>query len=275
MKRTPATKTLLWLAVAVIVSIMFFAFGSREPGHATLIDRSLSRLVYPIEKGVTSVVDGVVYVGRRYMFLTRTEADNEKLRQKVADYKMENRRLKEALQGLSDLLPAREYAESLKYETVTARIIAASFDTGNRVVTINKGTADGIKADMGVMTPDGVVGIVMRVFNGAAIVRLLTDPRAAVDGLLPGSRVRGIVRGINDPSQLRCTFTFVEHSEGITDGGKLVTSGLDQRFPAAVPLGVVRVPPGADPQTVDAFVVEPAVDFQALQHVLVITGGNW
>ena len=275
MKRTPATKTLLWLAVAVIVSIMFFAFGSREPAHSTLVDRSLSRLVYPIEKGVTFVVDGVVWVGRRYLFLLQTEEDNERLREQVAGYKMENRRLKEALARLSDLLPAREYAESLKFDTLTARVIAAGFDTTSRVVTINKGSADGIKAEMGVITPDGVVGIVLRVFNGASIVRLLIDPRAAVDALLPDTRVRGIVRGVNDPKRLQCSFTFVTHSEGIVDKGQLVTSGLDQRFPPAIPLGTVRVAPGTDPQAVDTFDVVPAVDFQALQHVLVITGSNW
>ena len=98
---------------------------------------------------------------------------------------------------LAQLLGFREaHAE---VPMLAARVIGGSPDAASNVVFINRGTRDGLRRDMGVITPEGVVGKIVAVFPDTSQVLLLDDRDSGVGALLAGSRTQSPVRGSGDP----------------------------------------------------------------------------
>src|SRR5579885_827295 len=102
----------------------------------------------------------------------------------------------EAAQGrrLQALL---QFKEEVPSETVAAQVISSGASETSRVLIIDKGQDAGLRPDMAVIVPDGIVGKVLRVFPYAAQVLLITDPNSGVACLLERSRVHGVLRGQN------------------------------------------------------------------------------
>ena len=83
---------------------------------------------------------------------------------------------------------------------LAARVIGASPDTGSRIIFLNRGSRDGVKRDMGVITPEGVVGKILAVYPDTSQVLLLSDKDSGVGALLTDTRTQGPVRG----TAIRC-----------------------------------------------------------------------
>lgn len=152
----------------------------------------------------------------------------------------------------------------------TAEITSGPLTSFDTTLEINKGSGDGIKEGMAVITEAGLVGRIHRVQGGRARVQLITDPD------FPGVGVRlvesgdvGLARG-SSGGRLRV-------EEGITAttpverGDTLVTSGLERsNYPAGIPVGtVLDVRPTTD-QVEQALNVEPAADLDAVRFVIVL-----
>jgi len=172
-----------------------------------------------------------------YSMLTGYKAENEKLRKRIQQLEAEknqlleadatNRRLRELLEFRSSHLPAG---------TVTASIIANSGSSWFKSCLLDKGSADGVRKGMAVVTPLGAVGQVVAVTARTAKVLLIADPNNGVDVLVQRTRTRGIVSGSLDDGPI---LKYVKRSEEIQEGDRLVTSGLDGVFPKGIVVGTV------------------------------------
>ena len=78
---------------------------------------------------------------------------------------------------------------------LAARVIGASPDSASHILFLDRGSRDGVKRDMGVITPDGVVGKILAVFPNTSQVLLLSDKDSGVGALLASTRTQGPVRG--------------------------------------------------------------------------------
>ncbi len=267
---------ILGAGVVILAGIILFSVSIGSPKSLSGLNRSLGRLFYPFELLLSYTYDGISSVIGDYILLVQTEEKNEQLQREIAKLRLENHKLRAALDNLADLLPVEEYRKRLEFKTKTARVIAAGMPGASNELTIDLGEEDGIKTDMGVIVPEGVVGVITKVLPGVSVVRLLSDPEAAIDATIPDTKVRGIVGGRSEGNQLRCKFSFVEHADEIKDGDLLVTTGMDQRFPPGLPIGKIVLKEGNQTgQEQETFMVRPAVEFESLRHVLVITSINW
>jgi rod shape-determining protein MreC len=131
---------------------------------------------------------------------------------------------------------------------------------------LDKGTADGVQADMAVLAPAGVVGRVTRATARAALVQLVVDRSAAVGVVVERTRVQGIAVGLGDGT-LRTDFIPVTGE--VVTGDVLVTSGIDGLYPEGFVVGTVTSVAKGD-GLYHVITARPAVDFSRLEDVLVV-----
>ena len=150
---------------------------------------------------------------------------------------------------------------------IAAHVIGASPDSGSLVVNIDRGSRDGIRRDMGVITPDGVVGKIFAVYPDISQVLLMGDKDSGVGALLADTRTQGPVKGTGEPL---LSLEYISSDEKVTVGEAVLTSGQDRIFPKDLPVGKV-VDFSSDPKSPFMKIrVKPAAHLDRLEEVLVL-----
>lgn len=227
--------------------------------HKESLARSLNdAAVTPMQSVLTT---GDQYVGLR--------DENEILRSQLAQKSLEEGELREASLENERLRAMLEIRGASKSRLVAARIVAREATRAGRELKIDKGTSDGLRPYLAVITPAGLVGKISRVGPHSAFVRPLVARDCRVSGRISRSRAEGIVdwRG---GGTLR--LAFLPFRADARPGDDVVTSGLGGVFPRGIPLGKVsRV--STDEKDGSALVeLDPAVDFSSVEEVYVVVG---
>jgi rod shape-determining protein MreC len=218
-----------------------------------------------VQRGASSLIGSVRTSWDDYLALQQVRRDNEQLRRELAQLQIrlqQERALAQRTRTLEDLLGLRTQAP---LETVAAGVIAGSASPDFRTITIDKGTADGLRADMAVIAPVGVVGRVITPTPRASKVQLLIDRNAAAGALIERSRAQGVVEGTG--GELR--MNYVSGTADVQVGDTVVTSGIDGIYPKGFVIGQIEsVERGGG--GFSSIVLRPAVDFSSLEEVLVV-----
>jgi rod shape-determining protein MreC len=193
-------------------------------------------IIRPLQIAAQSTTHWIQEVRNSYSMLDNYKAENEKLRNRIQQLEVERNRLLEAEATNRRLRQLLEFRSTLPSDSMTASIIANSASTWFKSCLLDKGSADGVRKGMAVVTPLGVVGQVVAVTPRTAKVLLLTDPNSGVDVFVQRTRARGIVSGSLDNGTI---MKYVKRTEDIQEGDRLVTSGLDGIFPKGIVVGAV------------------------------------
>jgi rod shape-determining protein MreC len=257
--------------IALAVQVPHQATAGMADGPKTTLLRywALSVIV-PFERAAEGTGHGLRYGWSDYIGLRHTHRENEALKQEVARLRLEQAAFAEdAAHGrrLDALLAFKQHYIAT---TVAAQVIGTSGSDRSRVLTLDKGAADGLKPDQAVMTPDGIVGKLRDVFPHTAQLLLLNDPTSGAGVVLENSRLQGIISGTADG---KVEITNLTQDSRIKVGEPVVTSGGDQVYPRGLPVGVIAsMAPDPARQPYMAIVVKPAANLSQLEEVLVITG---
>jgi rod shape-determining protein MreC len=183
------------------------------------------------------------------------EAQIIELQQQLTEYQI-----------LSSLLDfARAYPE---YEYVGASVIGRDPSPFLQYVIINRGSDDGLRRGMPVVTQQGLVGRISRVTAAAANVQLITDPATSINVRLQPSRERAVLLGSITGD---LALDFIPQEADVNPGDLVLTSGFGGNYPPNILIGQVT---GVRSQDFDLFQsgsVQPVVDFEQLEIVLVVT----
>ena len=223
-------------------------------------------LVAEVQRGGAGAVDAVSSLWSGYVDLRGMRDENQRLRQQLADAQLrwqQERALAQRSAELSRLLDLRGRVE---LRTEAAEVIAASATPDFRTVTIGKGTTAGLRPDMAVLSPEGVVGRVIVPSARAAKVQLLIDRNAAVGALVERTRAQGVVMGSGVES-LRLEYVLA--SADVKVGDVVVTSGIDGIYPKGFVIGRIDYVERAG-GSYREIRIQPAADFTSLEDVLVV-----
>lgn len=219
-----------------------------------------------IQRTASAIIAGARSVWGGYIALRHVRGENEALRRQVSELQVTlqgQRALAERSRQLLQLLELRDRSNLM---TTAAEVIAAGASPDFRTLTIDKGTGDGLRPDMAVIAPAGVVGRVIMPSARAAKVQLLIDRNAAAGAMIERSRAQGVIVGVGDQA-LR--FEYVAETADVKVGDVVVTSGIDGIYPKGFVVGQVEsVERGGGAYKIIR--VRPAVDFSALEEVLVV-----
>jgi rod shape-determining protein MreC len=219
-----------------------------------------------VQHAVSAGTSGVRRIWSGYIGLRHLKIDNDDLKRQLAEAQVDlqrQRALADRSRGLERLLGLRDQST---LTTAAAEIIAAGASPDFRTVTIDKGARDGLRADMAIIAPGGVVGRVAVASAHAAKVQLLIDRNAAAAAIVERSRAQGVVIGGGDE---RLRMDYVSEAADITVGDVVMTSGIDGIYPKGFAIGRVESVEKNGP-AYRRIVVKPAVDFRALEDVLVV-----
>src|SRR5262245_19576198 len=221
-----------------------------------------------IQHGTSSVVNGTRGLWTNYVDLRGIRVENASLKSRVAalEVQLQQEHAQAARSAqLQQLLALRERAV---FRSLAAEVIAGNPDPVMRTVTIDKGSADGVLADMAVVAPGGIVGRVIRpVVRRAARVQLIIDHNAALGALTERTRAGGLVLGVEATPPLR--MDMVSNLNDVKPGDTVVASGVDGIYPKGYLIGRVELATRGS-GLYQTITVRPGVDFSSLEAVLVV-----
>ena len=263
-------KNLIVLVAILFAQIIALAVQVRRPtqsGDTRLLRLWAISAVTPIEGAVVHSQQWVYDTWRTYAYLRGVRRENRELRAQIDRMTVQDARLREDALMAHRIQALLAFKEQYVDTTVAAQVIGTSGSEQSRILYLDKGSADGIKPDMAVITPTGIVGKIVQVFPDSSQVLPINDQFSGVGAALKSSRLQGILKGSPDGAT---TLQYVMSDEKVEPGEEVVTSGGDRIFPKGLPVGkVVSVEPGKD-----LFLnirVVPAARLDQVEEVLVVT----
>jgi len=263
-------RNLIVLAAILFAQIIGLAIQVRRPaqdGEIRLIRVWAIGAVTPFEKAVVHTQQWAHDKWTGYLYLRDVRRENKQLHADLEHMKLEQIRLSEDANMARRIQTLLAFKEQYIDRTVAAQVIGTSGSEQSRVLYIDKGSDDGVKVDMAVITPTGIVGKIVQVSSTWAQVLPINDQLSGVGAGLKDSRLQGILKGAPNGTTM---LQYIMSDEPVKPGEPVITSGGDRIFPKGLPVGTVAsVEPGKD-----LFLnirVIPSARLDRLEEVLVVT----
>ena len=245
------------------------SLNAQDGSGVRLIRYWAESLVAPPERLIHDTRLGVVGLWTGYIDLRHVRQQNRELEETVDRLRLEQAELLEDAHQGERLQAMLGFKEHYIYSTVPAQVFGSSGSVQAKVFYIDKGADNGLKRDMPVISPDGIVGKVRDVFPHTAQVLAINDQTSGAGVILQTTRIRGVLKG-NAAGQLEIVGLLSD--ERIKPGEKVLTAGGDLIFPRGLPVGTVKkVVPDPDRDSFIDVMVTPAAHLDQLDEVLVIT----
>src|SRR5450755_1388396 len=259
-------KSLVLLAGVIVLQVLLLAVQIRRDSQGRLIRVWTVGAVTPFERAGATGIGGIRGAWNHYFALQNTSRENERLHHENDTLKLQINQLQgKAAEAdrLATLLTFRQAHQAISM--IAARVIGTSADTSSQTVYLDRGERDGIRRNMGVITPDGVVGKVIESYRDTSQVLLLTDKDSGVGALLSESRIQSPVGGVGEPL---LAMKYVANDDTVNVGDRVVTSGMDRIFPRDLPVGTVaQIKPGNPFKQIR---LRPAANLERLEEVIVL-----
>ena len=218
-----------------------------------------------------AVTQGTSGVWSGYVDLVGVKEENRRLQEELYQLQSEKNQHLEAVAALERLEAFLEFKKQNPYSMMTARVIGRDPTNWYRTMVIDKGEQDGVRMDMGVIAPGGVVGRVMKTAPGISQVQLLTDRSSAVAGLVQRTRDEGIIEGTE---RGLARIKYLPVLSEVQEGDIVLTSGLAGSFPKGLLIGRIHWVKKQERALFQEAKLTPMVDFSKLEEVLVITAAQ-
>ena len=261
------------LIVLTAVCLIFISTSFFTDRLVAPLRSAISMVVVPLQKGMNNLG---LWTYDKYTTLQEISVvldENKELKSKVDDLTEENNQLRQDTYELSRLRELYQLDEKYTgYTKVGARIIEVTADNWSKAFKVDKGSDDGIEKDMNVIAGGGLVGIVTEVGKNYSIIKTIIEDNNSVSGMLIDTNETCIVEGdIEQSDSGLVKLTHFKSDMTVRDGDKIVTSNISDKYLQGILIGYAKdVTPDSNNLTQSGYLV-PAVDFNNLQEVLIIT----
>ncbi len=257
-----------FILILLLFTILFWVITIQvKNGRFSFLERPVLAVSGFLERVITWPFKTIMSAGKGYLFLVGTERENQRLREEIDRLRIENSITNELLLENERLRDALTFKKLQPPSSVMAQVIGKVLSPASSTITINKGTDDGIRKDMAVITSSGVVGKIHTVLPGTANVILLTDPLCTLAVRVERNREEGLLEG----KLVDCALKYVSFYADIQEGDLLITSGLDGIYPKGLAVATVVKVKKHEATAFQTVVARPAVSLSRLEEVLVLT----
>ncbi len=272
-KHTGLRKGLVWALCVVlflVVAAMTLSSFISEPA----LDKPksfVSRIVAPVQRLFSDFVDTISDYVRMLKVRGELEYEYGEMLKKMDDLASEAamaEEYKHQLDQLYDLMD--EMKRNTDMNPISASVIG--HDTGNyfSVLTIDVGSSQGVSENMAVVFSGGLVGYTYDVKATTCNVLCVIDSNATVAAMVQNTRDQGSLKGtLSVDGTANCRMYYLPDDSLPRPGDLVVTSGVGVEFPVGIPIGHVRESTRGMDDNKSYVVVEPIVDFQHLEYVVV------
>ena len=259
---------LIFIIALLFSALVLMSLRVKQRRGVDFFDAFWLELCSPFQKAATFVIKAAQGVLHRYVFLVHLEKENVILKKRMAELQEENHQLKEAALANERLRKLLQFREKVSTSMVGAEVIGRDPSSWFKSVAINKGEGDGVKKGMAVISPEGVIGQILKTSPHYSIVLLITDYNSAIDGIIQRTRGKAIVEGRGEN---RCQLKYLLRTEEVVMGDVVVTSGLGGNFPKGLMVGEIRKVEKEGHGIFQYAELVPSVDLTKLEEVFVIT----
>ena len=241
----------------------------------SLFERAVFFVFAPLQRAASGTVRGLGALWRNYFDLRGVRAENRALKQKNFFLAQDVRFLEDRLKLSASEAQLRESLAGFEASIIAARTIGVDSVNPHQSITIDKGSLDGVRADMAVCDRTGaLVGrtIPPIAFKESA-VQLITDKDSSVS---VKSAVTGLTGSMTGRATALCDLRYVLASAGgpAAQGEEVRTTGFDKIYPAGLPVGVIQsVDPDRASPIFLKIVIAPYFRFDTIDVVAVLTKG--
>ncbi|MXX10232.1 MAG: rod shape-determining protein MreC [Nitrospira sp. SB0677_bin_15] len=255
------------VAVLAIAFVALALLPQQSQFFFHVLGEPLAGLVAVPVKGMATLDRTLREWWMQYIALQGLSQQNRQLRETVQQLNGEVNRLREQAYMAERLASLLEFQEDKSVRTVAARVIGRSVSNWYQGAILNKGEDDGIQEQMGVMTPAGVAGRIVRTSRSASIALLTTDPNLVIAGMIQRTRDEGMVQGT---SQGLVRMKYLPPLSSVKTGDAVVTSGLTGGFPRGVLIGEVDHVEESEDGLFRTAQIVPVVQSRHLDEVLIV-----
>jgi rod shape-determining protein MreC len=259
-------KSLVLLTGTIVLQVLLLAVQIKRDSQGRLIRVWTVGAVSPFERAGARGIGSIRGAWDHYFALQNTSRENERLRRENDTLKLQINQLQSKAAEADRLAALLNFRQSHQnVPMLGARVIGASAATASQTVYLDRGERDGIRRNMAVITPDGVVGKIVESFRDTAQVLLLTDKDSGIGAMLAESRIQSPVGGVGEPL---LAMKYVANDDAVNIGEHVVTSGMDRIFPRDLPVGtVVQIKAGNPFKQIR---IQPAANLERLEEVIVL-----
>lgn len=259
------------LSIAVVVCGLSSTFALL--GYKNLARDVINTLTLPGRLIVSAIGDSSRGFSKYFRSLSALEESNEKLKQQneaLTSAANDAEALRAANERLKSYLSIKPLHPDFTY--VEAMVVGREAGNYQTVLTINRGSAQGIKEGMPVITPDGIVGCVTEVGLTYAKISTILETASSVGAYLARSGDAGILSGdYSMRAEGLCKLSYLAEDADVEVGDEVLSSGLGSVYPADLLIGKVESVSADEYNRAKVAKVAPAVDFSSLRYLLVVT----
>lgn len=238
--------------------------------HRRWVERFAGKTVLTLASPIQKTSEGARDGARNLLFLVpdllKTRAQNVALKRRVGELEQEVLELKEQLLHQRQVTELTEFAAYINGPKMIARVIGTEPGPWSRALTIDKGTAHGVKEDSPVISSSGLAGYVVKAYSRQSRVLLLTDMDSKVGVLAQRSRAQSVVQGDDGG----CMLKYIEPTADIVEGDVIITSGVGAVYPKGLLVGRVGEVNRESGDLFNWATLIPATDFEKLEVVMVL-----
>ena len=262
------------LVPILLILLAVIGFALHRTGVLESAEGLVVRLTTPLQGGLSTVVAEFGELAQTARDLRDLRQRNEELESQNANLLLENVRLGEIEAEAALLRDLLNFAQDhpsfdIRGAHVAGRVISEDPSNLQRYITLDVGSEAGITHNMPVVTDRGLVGRISEVGSGWSRVLLIIDVSSSVNALTQSTRASGLVQGQADGS---LAMRSIPQSDTVSVGDTIFTSGLGGNFPRQILIGQITEVERKDYDLYQVASVQPTVDFDHLEAVLVITG---
>lgn len=260
-----------YLFIFVILLLLFafvlMSFRAKQSKGIEFFDVLLLETCSPFQKGATFIIKAIQEIFQQYFFLIHVEEENRVLKQKLMELKEENHQLKEMKLENERLRRLLQFNEKNSLTTMGAEVIGHDPTSWFKSVTIDKGERDGVRKGMAVISPEGVIGQILKTSPHYSTVLLITDYNSAIDSIVQRTRAKTIIEG---KGENRCQLKYLLRTEDAAEGDVVVTSGLAGNFPKGLKIGEISKVDKKGHGVFQYAELVPSADLNHLEEVFII-----
>ena len=260
--------TIVVLSVAFLGIIIFSL-----KNNSNVISSGVGSVISPLQKIIYNANDKIKGSFDFFINFSKVKQENEELAAKNAELEnklIEYNRMKEENTTLREMFDYSQANQNYNY--LGANIVGYSGGNISNGYIIDKGTNDGVKKDMIVITPAGLVGKVTKSESNYSIVQTILNENIAVASMVESTReTTGILQGITDSKNKNLTMlSNIPIDSEIKEGDVILTSGLGGMYPQEIRIGEVVSLEVDSVGIMKKAIVKPYVDFNKLEGLFVV-----
>jgi rod shape-determining protein MreC len=262
-------------AILVIVPLLIFQLALlslqiQNPSGVLLFKSWTLTAQAPVVNISSSIYDGLRRLWFNYVWMVGARAENKRLQERVRQLALLNDSYEQVKQENARLRRLLSLNDNIPFKTVGARVIARNPSFLSNVIYVDRGSVDGVRIDVPVLSGEGIIGRTVLVSRNQSQIQLISNPDASIGVMMESSRTPGVLKGSGD---FLLDLNYIGNTEPIKIDDVVLTSGLDGIFPKGLIIGrIVESHKGTG--VFRALKVKPVVDLIRIEEVSILLLGS-